>query len=214
MTIKPAPSFVQPWLLDVPPDKTFGTNGAARTHYGAVVQQSVCALLGLVEIRNSGNYDVVFDAACPYTKRFFEIKSVHYANKAPIYCWRREKETATGLDPLYAFCLHHVRGARSMSECWQALTRDFSLAVVVLPLSEVNRLCDPLEVRQVVKERPGSRMGYERKGYCEGYQNLPVRAILDAVHTVPKVHREVEVHGFPLSASLFVHPAAGWSPRG
>jgi hypothetical protein len=214
MRIKPGPQYLQPLLLDVAPDKEFGTNGAARTYYGAVVQEAACCLLGIHEIQNSGNFDVVFDGACPYTGMFFEIKSVHQNNKAPLYVWRRQKEAACGVPMLYAFVLHRIRGVTSIRKCWEALGLEMRLPIVLLPLHVVDALCEGVEVRQLVKEKRGSRMGYERAGYCEGYQNLSVAAIRQAVEGITPIERSCVAYGVHLDANVFIHPEAGWVPRG
>lgn len=182
MKIKPAPTEQQPWLLPVEPslpDTPFLTNGAARTHYGAIVQSAVSSLLELVEISNSGEYDIVFDAYHRDTDQFFEIKSVHATNKIPIYNWRIRKEIESGVNPIYLFAIHRVRGAGSKLACLKALAESMTI-IVALSASNVERMLKNEKVRQLVAEERNSRLGYKRKGYCEGYRNLPVNAAIEA----------------------------------
>lgn len=200
MKIKSAPIEIQPLLFDVPQERVFGTNGAARTHYGNEVQKIVCALLGLTEIPNSGNYDAVFDAQCPRTRRFFEIKSVHATNKIPLYEWRVIKDRESGVEPIYLFAVHRVRGVRSLSTLRSALAQSLT-AVYAVHHESVAAAVATEPLRQIVAEEKGSRMGYKRKGYCDGYRNLPVTRVRDELspNWVRLIEREISGEKFAVS---------------
>lgn len=202
MKIKSAPGFVQPLLFDVPQDKEFGTNGAARTHYGNTVQALVCDLLGLTEIPNSGNYDAVFDAQCPRTSRFFEIKSVHATNKIPLYVWRTIKDRESGVEPIYLFAVHRVRGAKNFPELRAALAKTFT-AIYAVDSAAVEAAVASEPLRQIVKEVPNTRMGYQRKGYCDGYRNLPVSRVIRELATTCVRQIDRTVHGEDFKVTLF-----------
>lgn len=176
--------MMQPTLFSLPrPEKLFDSAGAARAYYGQVVQTAVCGLLGLSEIPGGGPYDVIMDAECRNTGQLFEIKSVHATNKIPLYVWRLVKDEECGANPIYLFAIHTVRGASSVQECWGMMGLHLS-RIVALRHSTVSNLveCEPL--RQLVKEDPSSRLGYKRKGYCDGYRNLTVKKVLDAADTL------------------------------
>lgn len=209
MRIKHAGQMEQPTLFVLPsPQKEFGSNGAARSHYGQVVQSAVCGILGLAEIENSGAYDVVFDAQCRRSKQFFEIKSVHATNKVPLYVWRLQKDEDSGVAPIYLFGIHKVRGARSIQECWEKMGESLT-RIIALKHSTVTALTADVKLRQLVKERKGSRMGYERKGYCDGYKNLSVGAICEAAPELALTY-VCNVNGVLFRGDIFAEP--GLSP--
>ncbi len=173
MTIKPPASAEQPLLLEVNPDKPLRTAGEARARYGAVVEEIVCKALGLTRIANNGNYDVVFDAYSHLDKCYIEIKSVRKSSKIPIYKWRIAKENQAGVPLCYAIAVHNCKGATSVRGIWKGMSETLQ-NILIVPAETVHALAEKQKLRQLVKPDPSSRMGYKRKGYCEGYYNVPV----------------------------------------
>jgi len=154
MRIKPPPTEFQRLLLDVTPDLGISSNGAARTHYGRTVERVAQELLGLIDIENSGNYDLVYDAFG--FGKFCEIKSVHATGAVPLYEWRRKKDRDSGTEPVYILVLHRVRGERSLAGVRCELARTLE-KILILPFSEIDRLAPAFPLRQLVKEEIGSR---------------------------------------------------------
>lgn len=206
MTVKPPPTASQPPLFDLLPDKPLTTPGESRTRYGRVVEEIMCDLLGLTDIPNSGSHDVVFDAW--REGWFIEIKSVRHGAKIPIYEWRRKKDRRAGVPLIYVVAVHRCTKAETLSEVWHKMT-DTIREVLVVPAAVMARLAKSEPLNRLVKHDPQSRMGYKRKGYCEGYRNIPLSRIRETVNTLP-VHRRCEIHGLDVSANVRFHQHAPW----
>lgn len=205
MTAKPIPEYTQPELLSVVPDIDFGGrgSGSARTHYGAAAQQIATALLNLVPIANSGAFDVVFDAGCPRTGSFVEIKSVFHKGQAPVYLWRLRKEEP--FSPVYAFLIHRVRNAPTLRSCYEQMAAG-PLTIALLNHRHVHCMAGCCKTRQIVKEGPrGTRKGSQRRGYCEGYVNLPVRDVLGRA-SVACWKAQASLHGMDFEAQVICGP--------
>lgn len=203
MTCKPPPTHWQPNLLDVMPDKPITKNGEARTRYGRVVEEIVCSLLGLTDIPNSGSHDIVFDAHHKPSGTYCEIKSLREGNKLPIYEWRRTKDRECGVPMVYVIAVHRCTRQSSLSDVWRTMASSIK-SVYVLPSWWVDLEARQQCLRQLVAQSPNSRMGYKRKGYCEGYRNIPFGAIQSARFYVPTV-RLTEVFGLPMQVSTYFH---------
>jgi hypothetical protein len=206
MTIKPAPTHTQDLLFDLPPERVFKAPAEARARYGSLVQTIVCRTLGLVEIPGSGIHDAVYDAHSPVHNRFFEIKSVHATNKIPLYRCRLQKDADSGVDPVYLLAIHRVRGAKSMSACIHAFAQSLT-EVVAVSHGTIMDLCEGRQVFKIMSEVKGSRMGYERKGYCDGYVNLPVSTVRDLVPESPVRVYVPEIWGRNFSIALRCEPS-------
>lgn len=202
MTVKPPPSHWQPDLISVLPDKPITKNGEARTRYGRVVEEIVCALLGLTDIPNSGSHDIVFDAHHP-SGTFCEIKSLRAKNKLPIYEWRRTKDRECGVPLVYVIAVHRCTQQTSLSDVWRTMAGTIQ-DIYVMPAWWVDLVARRHALRQLVKQSPNSRMGYRRKGYCDGYRNIPFADIIASRFYVPQLVR-TEVHGLPVEAAVHFH---------
>ena len=201
LTVKPPPDAYQPWLLDVIPDKPLNKNGEARTRYGRIVERIAIELLGLIDIPNSGSHDAVFDAWGHGT--YCEIKSVRTKNKCPIYEWRREKDEQAGVPLVYIFVTHSCKGAKTLREAWERMC-DTIDNIYIVPASVVNDMVEGETLRQIVEEEKGGRMGYRRKGYCEGYRNISWSKIA-AIGCGKAAQVEGEIYDLKLSAQVHVH---------
>lgn len=171
MTI--APPDYQMQLLQVPPSFTITKNAQARNAYGTVASELVCAALGATPIRIHGGYEACFDAHCNDT--YYEIKSVKRNGKVVIYDWRMGKEARSGVKLLYAILLHNVRGSDG-----RKLVSDFingGLTLLVLPAASVHAVAARQQLRKLLQLSLDPRNGYTRRGYKEGYRNVPVAAL-------------------------------------
>lgn len=202
MTVKPPPSHWQPELLPVLPDKPLTKNGEARTRYGRVVEEMACALLGLTDIPNSGSHDIVFDAWHP-SGTFCEIKSLRENNKLPIYEWRRTKDRDCGVPLVYVIVVHRCSRQPSLADVWRTMASSIK-NIYILPAWWVDLNARSCTLRQLVKQSPNSRMGYKRKGYCDGYRNIPFSAITSSAFYAPSTLR-TEIHGLGVEASIHFH---------
>ena len=203
MTLKPAPTHWQPDLIPVMPDKPITKNGEARTRYGRVVEEIVCSLLGLTDIPNSGSHDIVFDAHHKPTDTYCEIKSLRHNNKLPVYQWRLAKDMACEVPLLYVLAIHRCTKQATLSDVWRTMAATIS-DIYILPAWWVYLESRRHPLRQLVKQELGSRMGYKRKGYCDGYRNLPYSSLTSPAFYRPPVAR-TEVYGLPVEAKIHFH---------
>lgn len=161
-------------LIPVWPIYNADSNATARNAYGQAAEDIVCAALGLRSIPIDGRYDVCFDAESP-TGDFYEIKSCHERRgKVVIYDWRMKKEEAFYANLYYAILLHTIAGERS--DILRKMA-DKGCAILVLPASDVHAIA-AVQPLNTVKFYSNPRFGYSRKGYKDGYRNVPIDALL------------------------------------
>lgn len=206
MTVKLPPTHVQQSLFTVLPDKPISKPGEARTRYGAVVNEIVNGLLGLIDIPNSGSHDCVFDAFHKLSDHYVEVKSLRQKNKLPVYDWRLEKDAKAGVPLVYVIGVHRCAGQPDLGRVWHCMAETLD-TIYVLPAAEVKRLAAVEPLQRLVAEKPGSRVGYERAGYCEGYRNIPHAAIVGASDQWLPVYREAVVQGLRCRAKVHFHPS-------
>lgn len=206
MTIKPIPEEYQPLLLDVPQTKQIDPGGEARTRYGRVVEKAVIRLLDLQDIPNSGNYDVVYDAGKRHDDRdlYYEIKSLRRNNKCPIYDWRLKKDAESKVNPVYLIAVHDCKKMPDMVELWQGMAETMT-DIYALSLPTITRLAnnEPLKEIKTVSTESGPRNGYQRKGYREGYRNIPFQTIASLPFYYP-VEREAIIFNHKFKVKLHV----------
>jgi len=205
VTIKPPPTHWQPNLLDVVPDKRIEHPGEARTRYGQVVEQIVTGLLGLTDIPNSGSHDIVFDAHHKPSQTFVEIKSLRRGSSLPIYEWRRAKDRDCGVPLVYVVAIHNCTKTETIADIWRKMAGTIG-TLLVLPHWLIDLEARQQPLRQLVKEEPNTRMGYKRKGYCDGYRNIPQVNLSKRTFQDP-VKVSSTVCGFECSADVMFHPA-------
>lgn len=213
LSIKPPPSHEQPMLLDVKPDKPLTKNGEARTRYGKVVEEIVIELLGLTDIPNSGSHDCVFDAHHKPSGFYCEIKSLRQGNKCPIYEWRRAKDRKCGVPLVYVIGIHRCTSQKRLADVWDVMA-DTLDTILVLPAAVIDAEAEKHQLRQNVPQGPaGERQGYRRKGYCEGYRNIPEHALLKLVAGQPGRTAFGSKHDLLLFSRVYFHPdIAPWLP--
>ena len=177
LKIQHTPTSTQPFLFLPKYSGEILSQGEARVRMGLRIESLVCSLLGLTPIPINGQYDVNFDAG-HYSKEnetFFEIKSVKAGGKSPIYLFRLEKELEaqkqTGCPVYYLFCTHKVKAVISQEAITLGLLKG-DINIYAVPLDMVNKMSKNLHVRKMKRDTPS---GYNRKGYCEGYINFPVK---------------------------------------
>lgn len=209
MTVKPPPSHIQQDLgFELLPDKRLTAPGEARTRYGKVVEEAVEALLGLEDIPNSGTHDIVFDAFLRQRETFCEIKSLRRNNKCPIYDFRRTKDRDCGKPLLYVFAIHDCKDAHTVGGIWLKMAETLK-QVFVLPAWAVDLEArrHPLQTIKTARTASGSRNGYQRKGYAEGYRNIPFTSLAASVGRGETVKAAAGIHGVRFEAMAHFHPA-------
>lgn len=159
-------------LIETEPSFSIATNAHARNIYGSLAQELACAALNLRSIPIDGRCAICFDAE--KHGRFFEIKSVHACGKLVLYAWRIEKERAFAEILDYVVVVHRARGARNAST-WLSQIASF-LEVYVIPANLVHTVAVTYPLQQLVKKSKDPRNGYCRKGYVNGYHNVPLKA--------------------------------------
>jgi hypothetical protein len=172
MTIAPPDNQLS--LLYVTPRFTITNNAQARNAYGIMAQELVCAALGLTPIRINGNFDVCFDAAKDNT--YYEIKSCRRGCKIVIYDWRMQKEQEVNKsnEVFYAILVHQVSRSSGEELLTNFIKSELELLLVQTSLIHQLALQEPL--RTLMKPQ-SKRTGYNRKGYVDGYRNLPLSRI-------------------------------------
>lgn len=208
MTIKTAPTHQQSELFpDLLPDKPISKNGEARTRYGRVVEEIVCGLLQITDIPNSGSHDCVFDGYHKPSSTYCEIKSLRRGQKIPIYKWRIEKDAAAGVPLVYVIGIHDCRGCATLAGVWQRMAETID-TILVLPATEVARLAMAESLRTIGLEKTssGGRNGYQRKGYKDGYYNVPWEKLRPRPGEWDSRLAITDVRGLPCEADVYFHP--------
>jgi hypothetical protein len=186
--------------ITVRPEFKVGKNCMARNAYGAIVEQLACSALKLDHIEIDGSKDVCFDAE--RNGIFYEIKSCHKNSKVVVYDFRLNKELNTGKHVFYVIVLHKVKGAKTSHELWQ-MFQNTELEMHVLPIYTIERICSSLPLCFVKNTwKLDQRYGYNRKGYRDGYYNIPTKAIRQI--STDKVTRNFKLHGMQFQAQIHV----------
>lgn len=207
MLVKPPPAAVQRSLFDILPDKPLTTPGESRARYGRIAEEIACGVLGLDDIPNSGSHGCVFDAWGH--GHYVEVKSCRETSSVPLYTWRQQKDKASGVPLAYALVIHRCGKCVTLGDAWRSMVSTVK-TILVLPAAVMHRLTEGQPVHQLVAAVAGSRMGYERAGYCSGYQLVSIRSVLDEPFSLP-FRRETAIHGLTVSASVrFHHSMTPW----
>jgi hypothetical protein len=173
MTIAP-PNNQITLELGVQPIWNASNNASARNAYGAAAQEIACRTFGLDPIPINGNFEVCLDAKKNET--FYEIKSVNIHGKLVLYDWRINKEQDAGVPINYCVVVHHRKGGRRDVLSW-ILSR--KVIIIVCPMAVIHRLAMACPLNKPTSpEKHNKRNGYMRKGYCDGYRNLPVNKLI------------------------------------
>lgn len=188
----------QPQLFEQHPDKPLKGTGAVRTWSGNLMEEVVCLAMGWKRLAVDGSKVFCADAQTQ-EGRDVEIKSVRlsgkHTGKSFIYDWRMKKEAEHSPNLLYAFAGHlqtKSTNPKSLAELIDSIAaKEIRLAVV-----------HSCRVHQLAKEQPlnkapvgkgDKRTGYNRKGYCEGYRNVPVGVWFPSESLLEPL--EVELYG-------------------
>lgn len=188
-----APPNLQLDLVEVEPSWKITKNAQARNAYGTVAQHLVCAALKLLPIPINGNYDICFDALGAEST-YYEIKSVKgRGGKMVVYDWRMAKESKVKARVIYAVLLHNVKGSDGSH-----LVSDFikgGLKIVVIPAWKVHEVAAKQPLNKL-KAYSRVGMGYNRKGYIEGYRNVPVQVLKDVCECSYETEARYAGHDF------------------
>lgn len=153
---------LQPPLFDQPRSGKFKSAGAARSHVGNLVEEIVVDAMGLRAIPTVATHDVCFDAELGL--QHFEIKSLRRANKSPIYVWRVEKERAADSCAIYLFAVHEGKNFESFEDAYKKLSKTLRF-VYAVTLDDLEQMMLTLPLCKIEN--------MERKGYEDGYKNVP-----------------------------------------
>jgi len=171
-----APPDRQISLLDVAPIWNCDSNASARNAYGNAAQEIVWKTLSLNPIRINGNFEICFDAEKDGV--YYEIKSVKRNGKLVIYDWRIKKESSSGVPLFYAILIHNLKG------CREDILTNMRLATVEILVCEAVHIHELSKNFTLNKLNKGdcNRSGYNRKGYIDGYYNIPVNKLREFPH--------------------------------
>lgn len=190
-------------LISVAPRYTITSNAQARNAYGAAASEIVCAALGLDPIAIDGSKEVCFDASSHGQN--YEIKSVHQTSKIVIYDWRMRKEARwmqeTGSNLRYAVLAHNLRRHQDGATLVDTMLQK-GLKLIVVKASVIHRAALQQKLNFVKSDTSkGPRHGYNRKGYVDGYYNVPVEEILKLCRM--RTERAFEIYGQRHSIPIF-----------
>lgn len=213
MTVKPPPTHVPQDLFPAEDIASISGRrieraGESRVIYGEIVNQVVNALLGFENIPGSGSHDIVFDSFLRGRQTFIEVKSLRRNNKCPIYDFRRSKDRDCGKPLLYVFAIHDCKDAHTVGGIWLKMAETLK-QVFVLPAWAVDLEArrHPLQTIKTSRTASGSRNGYQRKGYAEGYRNIPFTSLAASVGRGDAVKTTAGIHGVRFEAMAHFHPA-------
>lgn len=194
--IKRASKFKQPTLFELPlREFEFSSNGAARTHYGAAVEEIVCHLLKLKPIDTDARFKYCFDAERDGV--FFEIKSVRKSGgKCIVFVKRLENDENAGVPLQYVFAEHSVTGAKSNRELWERMSETLTVFRIV-PGNLVREICSGLKPKKHYTRPDHGCMQYR---YQKGYYTFPPRIFDKYLSVVTEV--KGEIYGFPFRVSV------------
>jgi len=162
---------------------------SATTHYGSAIEKIICTFMGLNPIPINGNYDVNFDAF--KGDDFYEIKSVRQGGKVVIYDFRMRKEEPFRDKLFYVFGIHRVKNAKSNRDLWEQF-EEKGVHLIVRRSEEIHKaaFAEPLK-----KMKEGAcDVGYNRKGYADGYRNLPIKPFFKT----PSFSSILEIYDFKI----------------
>jgi hypothetical protein len=184
-----------------PPDKPIVGGGDMRSYSGNVLEEIVKNALCLHPGIANGQASTCPDAFTPTSTMLpVEIKSLRRRNKMVVYDWRMKKEAR---HCLYFIGIHKRRpGARSLADLWRSFSTSL-LEVYILTAREVEEiaLMQPLNKIGQAKTKSGQRNGYQRKGYKDGYRNVPFSALLPRLLLLP-FRVSASLHSLPFSFSI------------
>ena len=176
-TLTIAPPDRQQDLIYLAPIFNCKNNASARNAYGMAAQEIVWNTLNLNPIRINGNFDCCFDAEKDGV--YYEIKSVKTTGKIVIYDWRMLKEARSGVKLKYAILIHTIKGCRDnilfhMQECRPR--------IVLLDYKVMHKIALAFPLK--VYKKTAKINGYNRKGYVDGYRNVPVAELFKHPHQI------------------------------
>lgn len=205
MRIKPPPRRKQPLLFDVTPDKPLLREGEKRARFGRLAEKLIYCSTGTIEIGSSGLYDAVYDGF--WDDSYVEIKNVKKGSQIPLYLSRIEKDRAvvnSGKKLTYLIVIHSCFGVDSLSGAISSMASTVK-QVIAAPFEVIESLLKGKSVKKVVKEVKGSRVGYQRKGYCRGYRLLSVSEILKQPMLATSHKHYGRMHDCPVEYKLLRH---------
>ena len=175
-----APATLQAGMFTVDPRIDCDSNASARNAFGTAAEEIAFRLLGITRIPINGKFDICFDG-----KRgamYYEVKSTGIkGGKVVLYDWRMGKDAAAGVPLTYIIVCHSVKGCRS--DVFQTML-DRPLELLLLPAPVIHELALQCPINHLKTEQvPGwsKRSGYAREGYADGYRNLPLATIKNAL---------------------------------
>lgn len=142
---------------------------AVRCAIGDVAEMFACRLLGATRTPIDGRKNICSDAVLDGTP--MEIKSVGKNGRALIYKWRLEKEIeAHGPTYQYVFVRHDCRVTEVHGRDVVRYFLDHPPMVLVTTIEHIQQTLAGVEPRKfsMFLTSPSKRVGYHRKGYCDG----------------------------------------------
>jgi hypothetical protein len=188
-----------PMSLGIPNCKLEGGNLRARS--GVVMEEVVRAMLSLEQGPVNGSAKVCPDGYT-YKGNPVEIKSLHRKNKMPIYDCRLAKEL---LGTIYIIGVHHRKKQINLEGIWIDLSKKLD-CLIILWGWEVRQLAFSEQLQKIKsnKTKSGVRNGYQRKGYKDGYRNIPFKNLLEVASIELPFKANANLHGLSFSAPIFI----------
>lgn len=204
LTVKPPREAQQDRMFELLPEKSLELVGERRARFGQISERVVEGLIpDYVPIGGGGIYDVVYDGS--WDNHFVEVKNVRRGSSIPLYISRMEKDAQVerqGHKVVYVITIHNCKSPDTLSKAWTQMSKTVK-EVLLVPSSIIRELCVGKRLHKVVTRKPDSRIGYEREGYCRGYQLLKVSEIKELDFLARPYHYRSTINGLPFSVKLF-----------
>ncbi len=174
--------------------------GASRAYSGVAMEEVLRGLLSLQPGLTNGTA-----ATCPdgYTHldRPVEMKSLRKGGKLVVYDWRMAKDIPS---TLYIIGVHNRTKCGNLSDIWEKLSKTLH-CVFILGAHEVAKLAYAQELNAITTQRTASgvRNGYQRKGYKEGYRNVPYGHLMRVARVQLPFLVSCSIHGLDFRAPVF-----------
>ncbi len=167
-------------------------------------------MLNLLPGDQGGQALVRPDGYTPFFQQPVEIKSLRIANSFPVYKFRLEKDLP---ETLYVLGIHNRGPSKTLREIWTGLAETLSLILIIDKVTIqklIKRRCYKIRKIKSVRTKSGKRNGYQRKGYVDGYYNIPFTDLLAETKRTAD-HVTTELHGLSFKANLAVDHRANLS---
>lgn len=186
------------------PSQPIDRVGKSRALSGEAMEEVINALFHLLPGPPNGSASVCPDGFTPEGRLLpCEIKSLKRGCKLPLYDFRLAKDLP---ETLYFIGVHKRGKCDNLRGIWEGMAETLK-EVLIIPHAELVKLAQaqPLQTIKSQETASGARNGYQRKGYCEGYRNVPFQTLMEDLRPLPFLVG-AELHGLRFQVRVHAHP--------